>query len=368
MLRVDYPDLLPLSRLDLPVDDLGIAGAALGVQDNATTGSFLGDSYELDAVAVPPEEAMAAFQGMVDRGERMIVVLADAADLLAMADAAPPEVLIFNARAPETALRDTDCRANVLHTAPSDQMRADALAQYLVWKRWPRWVLIHGSHPEDVALAEAYTRAAAKFGAEIVESREFADTGGARNTDSGHVQVQTQMPLFTQDLPDHDVIVAADRTDYFAAYLPYRTWAPSVVAGSAGLEPVSWHATNEAYGATQMQRRFEALTPRPMREEDFQAWLAVRAIGEAVTRTRSGDAESVRGYLLGPDFELAAFKGQGVTFRDWNGEMRQPMLLTDGQLTVSVSPQEGFLHQTSTLDTLGLDRPESQCTAFGGQP
>jgi hypothetical protein len=33
---------------------------------------------------------------------------------------------------------------------------------------------------------------------------------------------------------------------------------------------------------------------------------------------------------------------------------------------VSVSPQEGFLHQVSPLDTLGLDRPESACTAFQG--
>jgi hypothetical protein len=28
---------------------------------------------------------------------------------------------------------------------------------------------------------------------------------------------------------------------------------------------------------------------------------------------------------------------------------------------VSVSPQEGFLHQFSELDTLGYDQPESGC-------
>jgi len=53
-----------------------------------------------------------------------------------------------------------------------------------------------------------------------------------------------------------------------------------------------------------------------------------------------------------------------VTFRQWNGQMRQPILLYDGRITVSVSPQEGFLHQRSPLDTMGLDQPESQCTAF----
>jgi ABC transporter substrate binding protein (PQQ-dependent alcohol dehydrogenase system) len=47
--------------------------------------------------------------------------------------------------------------------------------------------------------------------------------------------------------------------------------------------------------------------------------------------------------------------------RDWDLQLRQPILLTDGSTIVSVSPQEGFLHQYSELDTLGYDRPESKC-------
>jgi hypothetical protein len=31
-------------------------------------------------------------------------------------------------------------------------------------------------------------------------------------------------------------------------------------------------------------------------------------------------------------------------------------------MTVSVSPQEGFLHQKTELDTLGLDQPETGCS------
>jgi hypothetical protein len=41
--------------------------------------------------------------------------------------------------------------------------------------------------------------------------------------------------------------------------------------------------------------------------------------------------------------------------------LRQPILLSDGRVIVSVSPQEGFLHQHSELDTLGYDRPETKC-------
>jgi ABC transporter substrate binding protein (PQQ-dependent alcohol dehydrogenase system) len=368
VLRVDYPALLPISRLDLPPEDLGFAGAQLATEDNQTTGAFLGNTFTVHDVAVAPEGARAALDQLVAEGYRIIVVMAHRDELLAFADTVPEGTLLLNAEATDEALRSEECRANVLHVAPSDRMMTDALAQFLVWKRWDRWFLIHGSHPEDLALAEAYEASADKFGARIVETREFEDRGGARVTDTGQAQVQGQIPVFTQDAGRYDVVVAADASDVFAAYLPYQTWDPAPVTGSAGLRPLTWHPAHESWGATQMQNRFEELAGRPMREEDYQAWLALRVVGEAVTRTQSADPLMLRDYALGPDFEVAAFKGQPLTFRDWNGQLRQPILLADGRITVSVSPQEGFLHQVSPLDTLGLDRPESACTAFqGGQ-
>ncbi|PWE32556.1 branched-chain amino acid ABC transporter substrate-binding protein [Maritimibacter sp. 55A14] len=364
VLRVDYPALLPVSRLDLPPEDLGFAGAVLATEDNQTTGRFMGQTYALETRATAPEEALGALAELEAAGIRFIAVDARRDTLLQLADAAGPDTLIFNIGAPDTDLRDDACRANLLHVAPSRRMLTDALAQFLVWKKWRDWALIHGSHPADRALAESYRTSATKFGARITDEKEFEDTGGARRTDTGHVQVQRQLPLFTQGLEDHDVIVAADETDVFAIYLPFHTWSPAPVTGSAGLRPATWHPALEAWGATQIQRRFEALTGRYMRPEDYNAWLALRVLGEAVTRTGDATADAVRAYALSDKFELAAFKGQKVTFRDWNGQLRQPILLVDGRIMVSVSPQEGFLHQVSLLDTMGLDRPESRCTAF----
>jgi ABC transporter substrate binding protein (PQQ-dependent alcohol dehydrogenase system) len=245
--------------------------------------------------------------------------------------------------------------------APSHAMIADALAQFLVWKRWDDWFLILGSHPEDQDLAEAFRTAAKKFGAEIVEERLFEDTGGARRTDTGHVLVQKQMPVFTQDAEDHDVVVAADEAGIFAEYLPFQTWDARPVAGSAGLMARTWHPALEAWGATQFQNRFEAMAGRPMREEDYQAWLAVRIVGEAATRVSSGDFAVLRDHILSSQFEIAGFKGQKLTLRDWDHQLRQPILLTTDALTVSVSPQDVYLHQVSQLDTLGRDRPETLC-------
>ena len=365
VLRVDYPALLPISRYDLRPDDLAFAGAVLADEDNATTGRFMGHSFETTTLAVPPEGATEALAGLLDDGVRYIVVDAMGEELAALSDqAAEAGALVFNARAADVDLRSESCRANLLHIAPSYAMQAEAVAQFAVWKQWKRWLLVSGSNPADRALAEAYRHAARKFGAQIVEEREFEDTGGSRRTDSGHVLVQRQLPTFMQRTEPHDVVIAADATDYFAAYLPYHLWTPRPVMGSAGLRPVTMHGAHEAWGATQFQTRFEKLARRHVQEEDYNTWLALRVLGEAVTRTGSADPAEIEEYVLSDAFELAAFKGQKVTFRTWNGQLRQPILLYDGRITVSVSPQEGFLHQVSPLDTLGLDRPESSCTAF----
>lgn len=361
VLRVDAPGPAPISRLDLVPEDLGFAGAELGTADNATTGGFMGQSFTTETIAATPESAEAEITRLLDEGVPYIVLLADAPMTLRLADLAGDRALVFNAMAPEDSLRGADCRANLLHVAPSDSMIADALAQYLVWKKWTDWFLIEGSHPQDQALAAAYRRAAEKFGARIVEERVYEDTGGARRTDSGHVQVQKQMPVFTQRARDHHVVVAADRAGVFADWLPYHTWDARPVAGSSGLVPESWHPAHEAWGATQFQTRFERLANRLARDEDYQVWMALRAIGEAATRTQGGDFAAIRDFILSGDFDLAAFKGQSLSFRDWDGQLRQPVLLSAGNVVASVSPQEEFLHQVSQLDTLGIDQGETEC-------
>ncbi len=361
VLRVDSPGLPPISRLELPPPDLGFAGARLAIEDNDTTGRFMGQDFEAIEVAATPETASAELDAILGQDIRFVVLLADEATTLALADRAGERALIFNAAARGDALRGADCRANVIHTAPSHAMLADGLAQFLIWKRWPRWLLVRGSHPEDIALADAYRRAATKFGAQIVEERVFEDTGGARRTDSGHVQVQQQLPVFTQRAPDYDIMITADEHGIFAAYMPYHTWDARLVAGSAGLVPRSWHPALEAWGATQFQNRFEKLNNRPLREEDYQVWVALRMVGEAATQTKSAEPDMLMQYMLSGDFQVAGFKGQKLTLRDWDHQLRQPILLTTGLVTTSVSPQDQYLHQVTALDTLGIDRPESAC-------
>lgn len=355
--------LLTLSPSErAPLDD-GVAGAELGIQDNNTTGKFTKQEFTLtvkDANSV--DTAKAAMEAL--RAEGISFVLADlpAEALLAISDPALADAhLIFNVSAADDVLRGASCRADVIHTTPSHAQLADGLAQYLIWKRWNRWFLLSGALPQDKLWADALKRAAKKFGAEVVEERVYAETDTARRTDSGHAQVQRQIPVFTQNAPEHDVVVVADESEIFATYVPYRTWTPRPVAGSAGLMPTSWDSNAEQWGGMQLQSRFEKLKIRQMRERDMDAWTAVRIIGEAATRAKSVDPAVLKDYMLGEKMEIAAFKGEKLTIRPWDHQLRQPVLVSDGRSIVSVSPQEGFLHQKTELDTLGVDQQESAC-------
>ena len=345
-----------ISNLDVPPDDEGFAGGRLSIADNNTTGQFMKQEFVLKEISVPADgDAISAFQRLIDEGIQFIIVNVPADRLLEIADSvAGKDILIFNAGASDDRLRNADCRANVMHFAPSRAMLADALAQYLVWKRWRDWFLVVGPREGDRLFANAIRRAAQRFGAEIIEERLWNFGPDARRT------AQAEVPVFTQGV-NYDVLVVADEIGEFGEYLAYRTWKPRPVVGTQGLTPTSWHQTHERWGAAQLQSRFHKSYGRWMTPLDYHVWAPIRAVGEAATRTNSTQFKTILDYLQGPDFELAGFKGQKLTIRKWNWQLRQPILLTGARALVSVSPQEGFLHERSLLDTLGVDEPETEC-------
>ncbi|MES9897253.1 MAG: ABC transporter substrate-binding protein [Candidatus Thiodiazotropha endolucinida] len=362
LLGLEQEKHIPLSLLRPVIDDTGQSGAEQGISDNNTTGQFTGQSFQLTSVKVKPEQNLnQAFLELHRQGTRLFLLNLPADKLIVIADM--PEAkdsLLFNIGARDDELRAHECRANLLHTIPSRAMLADALAPYLTWKRWNEWFLVVGRHPQDKAYADALKRAAKRYGHKIVEEKVWTFEPGARRTDSGHTREQEEVNAFTQ-VGDYDILIVADERDEFGEFLNYRTYLPRPVGGSHGLSPAAWSGVHEQWGATQFQRRYQEKNGRWMTDRDFSAWVAVRSIGEAATRTAGKQADKLKAFILSDEFNLAAFKGRPVTYRDWNGQLRQPLLITSPRLMISVSPQKGFLHQFSTLDTLGYDRPESKC-------
>jgi ABC transporter substrate binding protein (PQQ-dependent alcohol dehydrogenase system) len=353
---------LPLSYLDQPPQDEGIQGARLGIADDATTGRFTGQSFTLTETIVPEGgDVVAGLRELSAKGVRLVVSDLTAPALLSVAGL--PEataITFFDTGSADDRLRGEDCRANILHLLPSRAMLADALVQYLVAKRWQDLLLVVGHGDGDREFAADLQHAALKFQAHIVQKKPWAFVPGARRTDTGHFAIQAEVARFTQGI-SYDVLVVADEADEFGDDLSYRTFDPRPVAGTQGLVPSAWARPHEQWGATQLQDRFLHQAKRWMTDRDYAAWMAVRAIGEAATRSKSADPAAIIAFMRSDRFELAAYKGARLSFRSWDGQLRQPVLLADARSLVSVSPQPGFLHQFSELDTLGVDKPETKC-------
>jgi ABC transporter substrate binding protein (PQQ-dependent alcohol dehydrogenase system) len=352
----------PSTMLDKPPADAGMAGARLAIADNRTTGRFLSQDYDQTEIAASDDDGFVArFAEALKSGRRLFAVDAPAALLLRVADLpGAADALILDATSPDDALRGAECRANMLHMLPSRAMLADALMQYLVTKNWRRIMLLYGRTPQDALYADAVRHAAAKFQIRLKADRAWSFNPAAQQADTGHYQVNDEVAKATRGV-EYDILVVADEEDNFGDELSYRTDEPRPVAGTQGLVPAAWAKPMDEYASTQLQARFLKANGRWMTPRDYGGWLAVRAFGEAATRTGSTDPAAIIAYLRSPQFTLSGYKGPELSFRPWDGQLRQPVLLADANSLVSISPQPGFLHQSNDLDTLGPDQPETQC-------
>ncbi|KGU83114.1 ABC transporter substrate-binding protein [Pseudomonas mediterranea] len=357
--RIGYlgyrPDPGPLlSNVIVEPADAGLRGAELAIIDSNSTGRFLKQDYRLESASVDsPEALLQAARAQHEQGLRLFVVNAPAASLRQLS-AALPDSLLFNAGSPDDSLRTTDCLGNVLHSLPDRAMLADALVQFSVVRKWQKALLIVGQTPEDQAYADALRRAMKRFGLKTVAEKTWQFDNDQRRS------AQADMPLFTQTA-EYDVVLVADERGDFGEYLPYQTWYPRPVAGTQGLTPTGWHKTVETYGAAQLQKRFEALAGRWMNDRDFAAWIAVRSVASAVSKLRQADPFAIHQLALSDQLPLDGFKGRKLSYRPWNGQLRQPIPLVQPRALVSTSPQDGFLHPSNEMDSLGYDRPEVSC-------
>ncbi len=345
-----------LSNLDAFVQHKGLVGAEIAIEDNNTTGQFTGQKFELNKIIVPVDaDIELAFSQQLADDVSLVVTNLPAAQLLVLAEVESAKGKLFiDATTLDDNLRNNQCRNNILHMLPSRAMRADALAQYMMKKRWNKWFLVKGMTKADEKYSQAIKRAAKRFGMKIVAEKQWTHTYDARRT------AQSDVPVFTQG-EEYDVLVVADEQGLFGEYLDYRTWIPRPIVGTQGLIATSWHKTHEQWGAVQVQNRFKERAGRWMEEQDYGAYLAVRAIGEAAVRMKSNQVQVIKKYLLGDEFALQGYKGKPLSFRSWNGQLRQPVLLAAARSLVAVAPIEGFLHPKTELDTLGFDQVESSC-------
>jgi len=355
----------PIYDYEADPADIGIAGAKIAMRDMKTTGRLTGQNFTLDEVLLNNgQSAVDAARALVSKGEALIVADLPTKDLLAVADALKDgPAALYSIQSQDDSLRNEDCRANIYDIAPSRSMLTDALVQFLVYSQWPRVFLVVGTDPNDQLYATAVRKSVKKYGAKLVGDKawEFGDLARAR----ADGPTQASALVFTRGT-DADMIVVADEAGNFGDYIQYHTSEPKLVGGTQGLTPATWSRVLDAWGSAQLQSRFVRTNKRAMRPLDYQAWEAIRIIGEAATRSNSSDPKTVADYAMRPDFGIAAFKGVPVRFRPWDRQLSQPILLVQPKMLVSVAPEPGFLHPVSPLETLGFDKSETSCKIPSG--
>ena len=328
-------------------------GVALALKESRAELEAAGAEVRVETVpvAATPEAVKAAARQAEKAGAAMLLTDLDAALTLAVADAVSLPVL--NLSAADERLRGADCRRHLWHLGPGERMRADALAQTLVARRWQQVLLLVGPGPADAergALAEAAIK---RFGLKLTARKAFRLSADPRERDLANPLLLTAGA--------HDVVWVVDSDGEFARTLPYRTATPRPVVGDAGLVALGWHAQYERYGAPQVSRRFARDARRPMTAHDWQAWMGGKALVATVLAAPKGPASAWQQAL--PGLALDGSKGSVLDWRPWDGQLRQPLLLTDGQGVIGTAPVDGVLHPKNVLDTLGADAPEKACRA-----
>lgn len=315
-----------------------------------------GVALSLEHVAVADAAAAREAAGRAQKAGHAAIVADLGADaLLAAADATPLPVLDVGDAADR--LRESDCRARVWHLLPSERMRADALAQTLAARRWSSVLLLAGPSALDAERSAVAQAAIRRYALKLVQVKPFKLSADPRERDLGNPLLLTS----TATAGSYDVVWVVDSDGEFARSLPYRIALPRPVVGDAGLVALAWHAQFERFGAPQVSRRFAKAAGRAMTGNDWAAWMAGKALVAAAVASPKGPAAALAKAL--PTLELDGSKGTVLSFRAWDGQLRQPMLLTDGQGVIALAPADGVLHPKNNLDTLGADAPEKLCKA-----
>jgi ABC transporter substrate binding protein (PQQ-dependent alcohol dehydrogenase system) len=333
-----------------------VEGARLGVKDSKVIGRSLGLRFGLrEEILAEETSSVERIEALAAEGVRVFLLDLPLADVIEAGRAlAARDLLLFNIRHPDDTLRGAECAPVLFHTLPSQAMLMDGLAQFLFKKNWRKALVLEGEAPADKTLSTAFQAAARKFGLTVTDVRPFVLSNDPRQRD------QTNLPILTSG-GGYDVVFLADSLGEVGRYLPYNTMDPRPVVGSEGLVPDAWHWTWERHGAPQLNQRFDKLAGRRMTGEDWAAWAAVKVVVEAITRSKNWDVLTLRAFLRGGDLTFDTYKGLAGSFRPWDNQLRQPIQMHTDNAVIASAPLEGFLHQTNTLDSLGTDKPETDC-------
>ena len=352
-----YDPDVAYTRIQLKPTGRPFAGALVAYGESEKLFDILGKEIEISRFVVKDnEEILNKIKELVSQNTHFFIIDADSSFFKKIPEFDLKNIAIFNITEPDDSLRQENCDSRVFHTIPSYSMLSDALAQYLVFKNWKKILLLKGPYEEDTIIADSFINSANKYGLDIIETKDFILSNDPRKREENNLALLTIGKKY-------DVIYLADSDGEFGRYLPYSTKNPNLVIGSTGLTAETWHWSFERHGAPQLNSRFADIDDsRRMSNFDWAAWAAVNTIFKSSMKSKSVDSKKIIDFFKSDKFGLDGFKGPRLSFRLWDNQMRQPILLSTHNALIYKTPIEGFLHEKNDLDTLGSDELETRCS------
>lgn len=327
-------------------------GATLGLDDANALAQAFGKRLRLVTEPAPDAAAAVRSAGALT-GTGALAVVGGAGQGIgdALADVAAGGTVVFNVGAPDDRLRGERCAASLFHVRASVTMHVDAAARWLAERRkLLRWAIAGDGSARGREIGAAMRRAAARAGATVTDGG--GDVLWLAMEDAAAAAALARARADGRP-PDRVVGIGGDAA---LALAPDAT---------AGVWAVSWHHELERFSGRELNARFRRRFGAPLTEVGWAAWAALKLAGEAVVRGHARDGRGLVAFLdTTPPFD--GHKGEALTFRRWDRQLRQPLHIIGPRRREDVAGRRGPFEVladvgTGDLDSLGASAADTRC-------
>lgn len=329
------------------VRDAAVEGATLASDELGMNASILGLALEVaTAEASDAKEAEAAADRLFADGAVAVAGGWGPGAAAALARSAERHDAAFlNLGAPDHRLRNELCSPAAFHVVPSAGMYLDALAGWFVREGFRSWFVVTGSDGESEAQLARLRRTLDErhFGARIVGTTSVDDANdGIEGAAATAAREDPDLILVLTDAETQlaflEALAETGATSTVTGFpwpetetrTYYRAWGEAAAAaGSLPLRASAWEATLDAYGARELNARYEGRFGRPMDAPAWAAYQGVKLVVESIAFGGARGRDGLRGHLASEAAVFDVWKGIGVSFRPWNHQLRQSVFLIE---------------------------------------
>lgn len=362
----------------------GVAAAGLAAEEANYVAEAFGKVVRLlpEKAASPDDAARKAMKLIRQGGAKAILGGGDDSLTQAIQEASTREGIVFlNTMSRSEALRGAKCHRLAFHIEASLAMYTDAMGQWLVRRaKQPRWGFLTPDSESGAEMERLAKRALRRHGGTAV-AREVVPASGR--------DYRAALAKLAKAGPDV-VIINLSGPPLLTALAQFMELGLEVhVAGAAmetlefwqaeptrltGVWPSLWSYEFRKYSGRELNKRLAARLGHPAASHAWASYTAMKAVWEAVLKSGGIDTASLVSFFekgRGVD----AHKGQPLTFRPWDHQLRQPLMIVQskvppkdakrwdifkllGEVPLRGTPGKS---RAAVLDTLGLSAAESKC-------